>query len=81
MITEEALKEIERLSKIYEQRWDSRVCLLAQPRGLTQERLAVVLERIIDTGESILVGYNAIFLADKPKILGRQKQKPIKSER
>jgi len=65
MINVEALKEIERLSEVYEQRWGSPVCLLIQPRGFTQERLVVVLERIIDTGESILVGYDKIFLTDK----------------
>ena len=32
------------------------------PLEMTQEKLVVVLERIVETGESILVGWNQCFL-------------------
>lgn len=33
--------------------------------GMSQEKLVIVLERIVETGESILVGWNKCFLKDK----------------
>ena len=60
MINEEAMQRIEKLNKEYERRWGKPVDYLIKPVGLTQESLVIVLERIVDTGESILVGWNKI---------------------
>lgn len=60
MINEEAMQRIEELNKEYERRWGKPVDYLIKPAGLTQESLVIVLERIVDTGESILVGWNKI---------------------
>lgn len=60
MINEEAMQRIEELNKEYERRWGKPVDYLIKPASLTQESLVIVLERIVDTGESILVGWNKI---------------------
>lgn len=62
MVNVEVLKEIEQLDSIYENNWGIPVDYTIIPSGMSQEKLAVVLRRIIDTGESILVGYSKIFL-------------------
>jgi hypothetical protein len=59
MINEEAIKEIERLELEYEINWGKKVDYNVLPRGITQEKLVIILERIVDTGESILEGWNA----------------------
>ena len=61
MVNEEALEEIEKLSNIYEKTWGVPVDYTILPAGLTQEKLVVVLKRIVDTGESVLVGYAETF--------------------
>ncbi len=61
MIDVEAIEKIKELSKLYEQRWGKEVDLMVIPPGCTQDKLAVVLERIVDTGESFLVGWNKIY--------------------
>lgn len=62
MIDKSALCEIEKLQKIYENRWgkslDFSISLL--PRTVTQDRLCLILRRIVDTGESCLIGYEKI---------------------
>ncbi len=60
MINAEAMERIKELCKLYEQRWGKEVDLTIIPPGCTQDKLAVVLERIVDTGESVLVGWNKI---------------------
>ena len=62
MVNEEALEEIERLSNIYEKKWGVPVDYTILPAGLSQEKLVVVLGRIVDTGESVLVSYSRIFI-------------------
>ena len=60
MINEEALRLIELLEQKYEHNWGKKVDYTVIPKELSQEKLAVILKRIVDTGESILVGYNKI---------------------
>ena len=61
MINEEAIKHIELLEREYEHNWGKKVDYTVLPRGVSQEKLAVILERIVDTGESILVGWDKIY--------------------
>ena len=37
------------------------------PKGITQEKLVDVLKIIVDTGESILVGYNKLYITTNKK--------------
>lgn len=60
MINEDALKKIEQLEKTYENNWGRKIDYTILPAGLSQEKLVQVLERIVDTGESVLVGWNRI---------------------
>lgn len=66
MINEEALNRIEELSKLYKFNWGKEVDKIGMSLGMSQEKLVIVLERIVETGESILVGWNKCFL-DKEK--------------
>lgn len=61
MINEEAIRQIQLLEKKYEHNWGRKVDYTVLPQGLSQEKLAVILERIVDTGESVLVGWNRVF--------------------
>ena len=58
MINTDATRRIEQLESEYEDKWGKKVDCLIIPQGITQEKLVSVLERIVDTGESILVGWN-----------------------
>ena len=58
MINTDATRRIEQLESEYEDKWGKKVDYLIIPQGITQEKLVSVLERIVDTGESILVGWN-----------------------
>ena len=60
MVNREALEKIEILERKYLETWGRDVDHTVIPAGMTQEKMAEVLERIIDTGESILVGYQKI---------------------
>lgn len=60
MIDELALHEIEKLQKIYEKKWGKSLDLSLLPRSVTQDRLCLILRRIVDTGESCLTGYEKI---------------------
>ena len=62
MINPNVIKKLDSLCALYEQRWGKEVNYTVLPGGITQEKLVDVLERIVDTGESILVGYNKLFL-------------------
>ena len=62
MVNEEALEEIKKLSCVYEKNWDIPVDYTILPAELSQEKLVVVLKRIVDTGESVLVGYSKMFI-------------------
>ena len=58
MINTDATRRIEQLESEYEDKWGKKVDYIIIPQGITQEKLVAVLERIVDTGESILVGWN-----------------------
>ncbi len=60
MINIEAMKRIEQLEAEYLRKWGKKADYLILPQGITQEKLVSVLERIVDTGESILVGWDKI---------------------
>lgn len=59
-MSEEVLKQIKILEEQYEYNWGKKVDYIILPKGMTQEILALTLERIVETGESLLVGYNKI---------------------
>lgn len=61
MVDQEAMEKIERLLQKYQQNWGKEVDLNCVPAGMTQEKFAVVLERIVETGESVLTGWNQCF--------------------
>ena len=60
MINEDALKQIKQLEQEYEYNWGKKVDYSVIPKGISQEKLVIILERIVDTGESILVGWENI---------------------
>lgn len=60
MINKEALEKISILEQKYKETWGIDVDYTIIPPGITQEKLVDVLERIIDTGESITVGFSKI---------------------
>jgi|GEM_PF-1391199 len=57
MINPETLERIEILLKTYEKNWGKQLDLLDRPAKMTQDDLAEVLELIVETGESLLVGW------------------------
>ena len=60
MVNEEALKKIEQLGLQYERNWGKKVDYSILPPHITQDTMVLILERIVETGESILVGWNQI---------------------
>ena len=64
MIDPNALEQINTLCEIYKYRWGKEVDYTILPRGIDQEKMVTILKRIVDTGESILVGYNKLFLTN-----------------
>lgn len=60
MLNKEALEKIRILEQKYKETWGINVDYTIIPSGMTQEKLVKVLERIVDTGESIIVGFNKI---------------------
>ncbi len=48
------------LEQKYKETWGINVDYTIIPSGMTQEKLVDVLERIVDTGESIMVGFSNI---------------------
>ena len=68
MIDPNALEQMNALCEIYKYRWGKEVDYTILPRGIDQEKMVTVLERIVDTGESILVGYNKLFLTNTTDI-------------
>ena len=61
MVNQEALEKIEELLQKYKYNWGTELEMTYLPPGITQEKLVVVLERIAETGESVLVGWNKCF--------------------
>ena len=62
MVEQDALNRIEELERAYEKNWGRRVDDTIIPPRMSQADLAVVMERIVNTGESILIGYEKCFL-------------------
>lgn len=62
MINPDAQEKINQLYQLYKQRWGKDLDDNIRPINLDQEKFVLVLERIVDTGESILVGYDKLFL-------------------
>ena len=58
LINEEGIRQIELLEQEYEHNW-GKSGLYSYTPGIIAGKIAVILERIVDTGESIL-GYNKI---------------------
>ena len=57
MINDEAIGKIKILENKYKENWGKSVDYTIIPQGITQEKMVEILERIVDTGESILVGF------------------------
>lgn len=60
MINPEIAERIKILECQYEKNWGQSVDYTIVPRGMTQKKLAVVLEITVKTGDSILVGYEKV---------------------
>ena len=60
MVNKEALDKIKILEQEYMENWGRSVDYTVIPIEMTQEKMVEVLERIKDTGESVLVGFNRI---------------------
>ncbi len=60
MINLEVMKETTELCIKYEKRWNKPVDFIGLPSHLSQERFLLVMRYIVDTGESILVGYQKV---------------------
>ena len=57
MVNEEALQKIKQLELQYERNWGKKVDYTILPPHMSQEKMVLILERIVETGESILVGW------------------------
>ena len=60
MVNEKALERIRVLEKKYKENWGKDVDYTILPKRITQEMLVTILERITETGESILTGYEKL---------------------
>lgn len=60
MVNEKALERIRVLEKKYKENWGKDVDYSILPKGITQEMLVTILERITETEESILTGYEKL---------------------
>lgn len=58
MIDQEVSAKIEKLLQKYKYNWGKEVDLYCVPSGMSQEKFLAVLERIAETGESVLVGWD-----------------------
>lgn len=65
MFDPDVIEKLDTLRELYKYRWEKDVDYTILPSGMTQEDLVIVLERIVDTGESILVGYDKCFLSKR----------------
>lgn len=61
MINQKTIERIDELCDKYKYNWGKSVDFTIVPQWITQEDLVVILERIVDTGESILVGCEKCF--------------------
>ena len=60
MIDEEAMKQLAELNQLYKTRWGKEVDYSIVPQMCSQTDLVAILKRIVDTGESVLVGWNKL---------------------
>lgn len=60
MINVEALEKVRILEQKYKETWGINVDYTIIPSEMTQEKLVDVLERIVETGESISAGFSNI---------------------
>lgn len=67
MINPNTLEQLNELCELYKQRWIKEVDYTILPHSISHEKLLIILKRIVDTGESILVGYNEIYLSNNKK--------------
>lgn len=58
MIDVKITERIHELEQLYELRWGKPVDYLALPKNISQENLCFVLKKIVNSGESILVGWS-----------------------
>ena len=61
MIDGKAAKRITELEAEYQRKWGREPDYFAMPSYMTQEQLAAVLERIVETDESIITAWSALF--------------------
>ena len=66
MTNPEATQKAETFMRLYARRWGKPVSLDVIPPGMTQEKFAAVMEYIVETGDSVLVGWNKLFLHQPP---------------
>ena len=67
MQNQETLEKMEELLQKYKYNWGREIDLTCMPIGISQEKFVVVLERIVETGESLLIGWNKCFLTNGHK--------------
>lgn len=60
MIDTEIMQESIKLGELYESRWGKEVDFVGMPSSLGQHKLLLIMRLIVDTGDSILVGYQKI---------------------
>ncbi len=60
MTNQKVLARIKELESLYELRWGKSVDYLALPKDVSQENLCLALERIVNTGESVIVGWSKL---------------------
>lgn len=59
-IDEETVQKIKQLELQYERNWGKKVDYSILPPHITQDKMVPILERIVETGESVLVGWTKI---------------------
>ena len=57
---QERLDRIQELLDLYEYNWGQKLQIPTRPPGMHQGLMIETLKRIVETGESLLVGYNKI---------------------
>lgn len=61
MINQDTINIMNQLNQKYYDTWGCQVNYSIIPPGMTQEKCVKVLERIVLTGESLLVGYKKLY--------------------
>ena len=60
MINEQAIERIKELEAEYKYRWGKEVDYTLLPPRITQEKLVVILERIVENGHGIMSGWEEV---------------------